>query len=74
MQCILYLPPPTAHGQEIPCRRINVSGMCKMCGCRQGFGYVLEAMDQLVEVLKARGPDKAVDIDNVAQRVALEVR
>ncbi|KAK9915327.1 hypothetical protein WJX75_007673 [Coccomyxa subellipsoidea] len=40
---------------------------------RQGFGHVLEATSQLIQVLKQRGPEKAVDIDDAAQRVALEV-
>ncbi|KAK9901112.1 hypothetical protein WJX75_006543 [Coccomyxa subellipsoidea] len=30
---------------------------------RQGFGHVLEAASQLLQVLKQRGPDQAVDID-----------
>jgi hypothetical protein len=34
---------------------------------------VLEATSQLIQVLKQRGPEKAVDIDDAAQRVALEV-
>ncbi|EIE22263.1 cytochrome P450 [Coccomyxa subellipsoidea C-169] len=40
---------------------------------RQGFGHVVEAANQLIQVLKERGADKAVDIDDAAQRVALEV-
>lgn len=43
------------------------------CACRHGFGHVLEAASQLVDILKERGPEKAVDIDDAAQRVALEV-
>ena len=34
---------------------------------------MLEATSQLIQVLKQRGPEKAVDIDDAAQRVALEV-
>jgi hypothetical protein len=40
---------------------------------RQGFDHVLAAAHQLIEALKARGPEKEVDMDNAAQRVALEV-
>ncbi len=43
------------------------------CACRQGFKHVLEPANQLIEMLKERGPEKAVDIDDAAQRVALEV-
>ena len=41
--------------------------------CRQGFRHVVSAADQLNEGLKARGPAREVDIDNMAQRVTLEV-
>ena len=41
--------------------------------CRQGFTYVLEAVDQLIAVLKERGSERAVDMDDAAQRVSLEV-
>ena len=41
--------------------------------CRQGFTYVLEAVDQLVAVLKERGSERAVDMDDAAQRVSMEV-
>lgn len=34
---------------------------------------MLEAAHQLISLLKARGPEKPVDIDDAAQRVALEV-
>ncbi|CAL8468775.1 g8316 [Coccomyxa elongata] len=40
---------------------------------RQGFRHVLEPANQLIEILRERGPEKAVDIDDAAQRVALEV-
>ena len=41
--------------------------------CRQGFAYVLEADYQLIEVLKGIGPERAVDMDDAAQRTSLEV-
>ena len=42
--------------------------------CRQGFKHVVSAANQLIEALKARGPAREVDIDNMAQRVTMEVR
>ena len=40
---------------------------------RQGFTYVLEANEQLRAALKALGPERAVDMDDAAQRVSMEV-
>lgn len=40
---------------------------------RQGFKYVVEAVDQLVSVLKTIGPERAIDMDDAVQRAALEV-
>lgn len=34
---------------------------------------MLEAVDQLVAVLKERGSERAVDMDDAAQRVSMEV-
>ena len=34
---------------------------------------MLEAVDQLIAVLKERGSERAVDMDDAAQRVSLEV-
>ena len=34
---------------------------------------MLEAVDQLIAVLKERGLERAVDMDDAAQRVSLEV-
>ncbi len=41
--------------------------------CRQGFTYVLEANEQLRRALKALEPERAVDMDDAAQRVSMEV-
>ena len=49
----------------------RVSYPCAVC--RQGFAYVLEADYQLIEVLKGIGPERAVDMDDAAQRTSLEV-
>ena len=41
--------------------------------CRQGLHYVVKANEQLISILKAWGPEKEVDIDNAASRIALDV-
>lgn len=40
---------------------------------RLGFKHVLSFQQQLVAVLRANGPQKAVDIDNAALRESLDV-
>ena len=41
--------------------------------CRKGIHYVIHANQQLIRILRARGPTAVVDLDNVAQRVTLDV-
>lgn len=41
--------------------------------CRRGFHYVVHANEQLISILRARGPQKPVDIDNAASRITLDV-
>ena len=41
--------------------------------CRKGFHHVVHANNQLIEILKTRGPGTAVDIDNAASRITLDV-
>ena len=40
--------------------------------CRKGFHYVVKANEQLIQILKEWGPNKIVDIDNAASRIALD--
>lgn len=40
---------------------------------RKGFHHVVSTNERLIEALQAAGPDTAVDIDNAAQRVTLDV-
>ena len=57
--------------RKTSCVCCHLRTMCH--ACRQGFGHVVEAANQLIEILKEKGPEEAVDIDDAAQRVALEV-
>ena len=51
----------------------NICVVLHTSHCRQGFHYVVKANEQLISILKGWGPDKEVDIDNAASRIALDV-
>ena len=40
---------------------------------RRGFHHVVHANNQLIDILKARGPSAVVDMDNAASRITLDV-
>ncbi|KAK9826059.1 hypothetical protein WJX74_008792 [Apatococcus lobatus] len=40
---------------------------------RHGFQFVQQTVSQLIDILKLRGPDEVIDMDNAALRVTLDV-
>lgn len=40
---------------------------------RNGFHYVVHANQQLINILRAKGQDAVVDLDNAASRITLDV-
>lgn len=44
-----------------------------MCVCRHGFRHVVDINQRLVEMLTRSGADKAVDMDELLKREALDV-
>lgn len=46
---------------------------CVFSRCRHGFGSVVKFTEQITQLLRDKGPQAVVDVDNVAQRESLDV-